>query len=118
MLGPGCPGVSCQEEAASRRVVWAEERTEEGQEGEDARLEEARATLRSQWGQNRLQHFQGLRGLFWAVHAWREVGMVPRAPPSAQNTQQQGFWTLGRGGAPRSAATRGRPSLTLQGAKA
>ena len=48
MLGPGCPGVSCQEEAASRRVVWAEERTEEGQEGEDARLEEARATLRSQ----------------------------------------------------------------------
>lgn len=98
-------------------MVWAEERTEEGQEGEDARLEEARATLRSQWGQNRLQHFQGLRGLFWAVHAWREVGMVPRAPPSAQNTQQQGFWTLGRGGAPRSAATRGRPSLTLQGAK-
>ena len=32
MLGPGCPGVSCQEEADSRRVVWAEERTEEGQE--------------------------------------------------------------------------------------
>lgn len=43
--------------------------------------------------------------------------MVPRASPSARNTQQQGFWTLGRGGAPRSAATRGRPSLTLQGAR-
>lgn len=67
---------------------------------------------------NRLQHFQGLRCLFWAVHAGREVGMVPKAPPSAQNTQQQGFWTLWRGGAPRSAATRGRPSFTLQGAKA
>ena len=67
---------------------------------------------------NRLPHFQRLRRLFWAVHEEREVGMVPRAPSSAQNTQQQGFWTLGRGGAPRSATTRGRPSLTLQGAKA